>query len=110
MDTPRTGNVLLAVLAAGLLAGLVAAAGLGRARRSGLRSAAFLFSAVAVAVLLAPVAVNEFVWRYQLPQLVLLAPAAAIAVTALTRPKDKSGAPAADTSPDGHAAPPSPDG
>jgi hypothetical protein len=72
------------LLAAGLLVGLVAAAGIGRARGSGLRSAAFLFAGVAAAVCLASVFVTFFSWRYQLPQLVLLPASLAIGMTALT--------------------------
>ncbi|MBW3652557.1 MAG: phospholipid carrier-dependent glycosyltransferase [Actinobacteria bacterium] len=101
-DYQRYGYTPGPLLAAALLAALAAALGLGRARRSGLRSASFLFAAVAVAVLLPTVAVNQFTWRYQLPLLVLLPAAGALGVTALTRrtPADRS---------DG-AAPPAGDG
>jgi hypothetical protein len=71
------------LLAAGLFVGLVAACGLGRARRSGLRTAAFLFSTVAVAVCLGSVVLTVFSWRYQVPQLVLLPPALVLGLTAL---------------------------
>ena len=71
------------VLAAGLVVGLLGAVGTGRARRSGLRSAAFLFSAVGFVLTLGPVAAVLFSWRYQLPQLVLLPPAFALGLTAL---------------------------
>jgi hypothetical protein len=73
------------LLALALLAGLAAAVGLGRARRSGLRSAAFLFLGLMVAVCLGSLAVVPFSWRYQLPQLILLPPAAAVAIAALMR-------------------------
>jgi len=82
------------LFALGLLAGLLAALGLGRARRSGLRSAAFLFAAMGFVVFASVVATNQFGWRYQVPMLVLLPPAAAIGLTALIR------RPAADASPD----------
>lgn len=84
------------LLGAGLLVGLLASLGVGRARASGLRSASFLFSSVAFVVLLGSVAVSLFSWRYQLPQLVLLPPAAALGLTALTRKKDASPARSAD--------------
>jgi hypothetical protein len=78
----RVGYVPGPLLGAGLVGGLLAALGLWRARRSGLRAAAFLFSAMALVVLVPTVAVNQFSWRYQLPQLVLLAPALVLALTA----------------------------
>jgi dolichyl-phosphate-mannose-protein mannosyltransferase len=73
------------VLAVGLIAGLLAALGIGRARRSGLRTAAFLFAAMGVAVFGSTVLVNQFSWRYQLILVVLLPPAAALGLTALIR-------------------------
>jgi ABC-type multidrug transport system fused ATPase/permease subunit len=79
------------LLALGLLGGLSVAVGVGRARDSGLRSAAFLFSGLAIALCLGALAVVPFSWRYQLPQLILLPPAAAIAITALTRRGRESG-------------------
>jgi len=86
------------LLGAALLVALVAALGLGRARRSGLRSAAFLFAALAVTVVLPTVAANQFTWRYQLPYLVLLGAAGALGLTALTartHPERSSPAPEA---------------
>ena len=77
------------LLALGLVAGLLAALGLGRARRSGLRTAAFLFTAGALAVYVPSVAANQFTWRYQLPLLVLLPPAAAVGLTALLRRRER---------------------
>jgi hypothetical protein len=71
------------LLAVGLLLGALAALGVGRARRSGLRTATFLFTALAVLVYGASVAVNQFTWRYQLPLNILVAPAAALALVAL---------------------------
>jgi Dolichyl-phosphate-mannose-protein mannosyltransferase len=73
------------VLALGVLAGLIAAVGVGRARRSGLRSAAFLFAAMGVAVFGSTVLTNQFSWRYQLTLIVLLPAAAALGLTALLR-------------------------
>ncbi len=89
----RVGYAPGPVLLAGLVAALVAALGVGRARRSGLRTASFLFAAAAVVVLLPP-AMLQFSWRYQLPQLVLLPAAGAVAITALTRrPNPETAAP-----------------
>lgn len=79
------------VLGVALLVALLAAAGLGRARRSGLRSATFLFAAVSLALLLPTIAVNQFTWRYQLPQFVLLSAAGALGITALTRRAPRAG-------------------
>jgi hypothetical protein len=73
------------VLGACALAGLLAAAGVGRARRSGLRVAAWTFAAVCLAVLVAASLGSVFSWRYQLPQLVLLPPAGALGLSALLR-------------------------
>jgi hypothetical protein len=100
------------LLGLGLLVSLVAALGVGRAGRSGLRSAAFLFSGLALALGLGTIAVVPFSWRHQLPQLILLPPAAAVAITALTRKEgrrsgsgDQSPAEAPDTSPGAVATP-----
>jgi hypothetical protein len=73
------------VYAAFLLIGLVAAAGLGRARRSGLRSTIALLTLGTLALLLTSSAIAIFSWRYQLVQFWLLPPAAALAVVALVR-------------------------
>jgi hypothetical protein len=81
----RFGYVSNLLLGAGLVAALLAAAGLGRARRSGLRVAALLFALMSLAVLVPPIAVSQFTWRYALPQLVLIPPAMAIGLTALLR-------------------------
>ena len=72
------------LLAIALVLGLLAALGVGRARHSGLRTAAFLFTFTALAVYLPSVAVSQFTWRYQLPLLVLLPPAGALGLAALT--------------------------
>jgi hypothetical protein len=82
-DYQRFGFTPGPVLVAGLLAGLLAALGLGRARRSGLRSASFLFVAMGCAVFASSVMANQFSWRYQLTLVVLLPPAAALGLTAL---------------------------
>lgn len=81
----RYGHVYVPgpLLGAGLLAGLAAAAGLGPARRSGLRADAFLFAASAATVLVPGVALSLFSWRYQQPQLSLIPPAAVTGLTAL---------------------------
>jgi hypothetical protein len=73
------------LLGLGLLAGIAAALGIGRARRSGMRVAAFLFCAIAFAAYVPSVAVNQFTYRYQLPLLVLAPPAAALGIAALSR-------------------------
>ena len=73
------------VLAVGLLASLLAALGVGRARRSGLRSAGFLFATMGLVVFGSTVLVNQFSWRYQLTLIVLLPPAAALGLSALLR-------------------------
>jgi hypothetical protein len=73
------------VLAACAVAALLAAAGVGRARRSGLRVAAWTFAAICLAVLVIAALGSAFSWRYQLPQLVLLPPAGALGLTALLR-------------------------
>jgi hypothetical protein len=79
----RFGYVPGPVLAACLLVALAGAVGLGRARHSGLRGATFVFLGLGVVLCLGSVASTMFAWRYQLPQLVLLVPAAALAITAL---------------------------
>jgi hypothetical protein len=71
--------------AAALAAAALAALGAGRARGSGLRTAAFLFAALGVTAILTAVAVNQFTWRYWLPEVVLLPPAGALGLTAVLR-------------------------
>ena len=84
------------VLAIGLIAGLLAALGVGRARRSGLRSASFLFAATGLVTFGSTVIANQFSWRYVLPLLVLLPPAAAVGLTALLRRPEPRTVEAAD--------------
>jgi hypothetical protein len=81
------------VLAAALVAAALAAFGVGRARRSGLRVASFLFAALGVTAILTAVAVNQFTWRYWLPELVLLPPAGALGLTALLGRREPTGGP-----------------
>ena len=73
------------LLAALLLAGIVATLGLvpGRARRSrsGLRAATGLLTGSALVLLIGPVALNEFSWRYEIPAFMLIAPAGILAAT-----------------------------
>ncbi len=70
-------------LALAFIAGLLAAFGVGRARRSGLRAACALPTLCGICVLLAADAFH-FSWRYQLPALTLAPLAGALGVTALT--------------------------
>jgi hypothetical protein len=76
-----TPGPLLGVL--GIVA-LLAGFGLGRARRSGIRSATLLAAGMALTILLASAAF-EFSWRYQLPGLVLLPLAGVLGITALRK-------------------------
>jgi hypothetical protein len=77
------GYVPGSFLGLSFVAGLVAAAGVGRARVSGLRAACLLPTLCGVGVLLAA-DLFQFSWRYQLPALVLAPLAGALAFTALT--------------------------
>lgn len=94
----RVGYTPGPLLGLALIAGLLGALGVGRARRSGLRCACLLFSGATLVVLVTAVAVNQFSWRYQLPQLILLPPAGALGLTALLgrRGEVASAAPAQD--------------
>ncbi|MEU4391111.1 glycosyltransferase family 2 protein [Kribbella sp. NPDC023855] len=76
-----------------VLIALAAVAGLGRAKESGLRSAALLPAAGGVILLLGSAAF-EFSWRYQLPGLVLFPLAGAIGLRAMLG-KDQARAPLA---------------
>lgn len=77
------------VLLACLLLGVVTAAGVGRARRSGLRAVTLLMTVTGTGLMLAPALTAEFVWRYSLPALSLLPAAAALGYVALRgRPSD----------------------
>jgi hypothetical protein len=62
---------------------LLAVAGVGRARRSGLRVAAWTFASLGLVALVTAAMSSTFSWRYQLVQLVLLPPAGALGLTAL---------------------------
>jgi hypothetical protein len=66
-----------------LLLGLAGALGFGRARDPGLRSVTALLTVSGVGLLFVPDLTAEFVWRYQLPGLVLLPAAAVLGYTAL---------------------------
>jgi len=87
-DYQRVGYTPGPLLAIALAAGLLGAAGVGRARRSGLQCACLLFSGAALIVLVTAVGVNQFSWRYQLPGLVLLPAAGALGATALMGRRD----------------------
>lgn len=71
------------VIGLAFVVGLVGAAGVGRARRSGLRAACLLPTLCGLAVLFAA-DLFHFSWRYQLPALVLAPLGGALAITALT--------------------------
>jgi hypothetical protein len=90
----RVGHTPGPVLAACAVVALLAALGVGRARRSGLRVAAWTFAAACTVPLVTAAMSSTFSWRYQLPQLVLLPPAGALGLTALVR------RPAPDDEPD----------
>jgi hypothetical protein len=70
------------LLAAFAMLGLLASVGTGRARASGLRSAAFLATGGGLIILLGAAAF-EFSWRYQLPALVLLPLGGALGLAAI---------------------------
>ena len=91
------------LLAAGLALGVAGLAGIGRARRSGLRAPCLLVTIAAIAVTESPFLTATFDWRYELPQLSLIPIAAVLGVTALAgwRPDQP---PAAGTDPLVHAA------
>ena len=76
------GPVLLACLILALVAGL----GVGRARHSGQQLACLLWLSAGLGLLLAA-DLYQFSWRYQLPILVTIPPAAALALSALTSPR-----------------------
>jgi len=77
------GYVPGTVFGIAFIVGLLAAAGVGRARRSGLRAACLLPTLCGLGVLLAA-DLFLFSWRYQLPALTLAPLAGALGVTALT--------------------------
>ena len=72
------------LLALAFLAGLLGAAGVGRARRSGLRAACLLPTLTGLTLLVAA-DLFEFSWRYQLPALVFAPLGGALGVTAMLR-------------------------
>jgi hypothetical protein len=80
-DLHTPGPVLLAAA----LVGAAASMGVGRARTSGDRVATGLLVGVCLTTLATTAALSGFSWRYQLPQLGLLGPAAALGVTAMAR-------------------------
>ena len=73
------------LLAGFALVGLIGGLGVGRGRRSGIRSATLLPTTLGLAVLLGSAAF-EFSWRYQLPGLVLLPLGGVLGMTALIGP------------------------
>jgi hypothetical protein len=79
------------LFAAAFLAALLAVLGVGRARRSGLRAATLLFAGLGLVLLLAPAASHDFTFRYRIPLVVLLPPAAALAVAAFMRHSETDG-------------------
>lgn len=83
------------LLALAFLAGLAGAAGVGRARRSGLRAACALPTASGI-LLLVGADLFLFSWRYQLPVLVLAPLGGALGVTALTCVPRRQGQPVSD--------------
>ena len=86
MTAYRHGVYLPGPLAAVmLLLALVAALGVGRARRSGDRVAIGLLASACVVPLLTGAALSGFSWRYQLPQIALLPLAGSLAIAALVR-------------------------
>jgi hypothetical protein len=88
------------VLAASLILGILAMLGVSRARRSGVRTATFLFTTMAVLVFGVAVVANQFTWRYQLSLIVLLPPAGALALTGLLRrPAERDGEEPASAAP-----------
>lgn len=71
------------LLAAGLALGVAGLAGIGWARRSGLRAPCLVFTIAAIVVTESPFLTATFDWRYELPQLSLIPIAAGLGVTAL---------------------------
>jgi hypothetical protein len=71
------------LLAASIILALAAAAGIGPARRSGMRSVCLLFGLTALLVTVPDAAISTFDWRYQLPQIVLAPLAGGLGIAAL---------------------------
>jgi 4-amino-4-deoxy-L-arabinose transferase-like glycosyltransferase len=88
----RFGYTTGPLLAAGLVVALLAVVGVGRARRAELRAASFLFATLGAGVFLAAVSASSFSWRYQLPLVVLLPPAAAAGIETLLGGRGAHGA------------------
>ena len=86
------GPVLAACAVLALMAGL----GVGRARRSGQQLACLLWLGAGLGLLLAA-DLYQFSWRYQLPALVTIPPAAALALSALTSRRTARELPATHT-------------
>ncbi len=87
------------LLAVGLALGLAGMAGIGRARRSGLRAPCLLFTLGTIAAVEPPFVIATFDWRYELPQLSLVPVAAVLGVTALVgRRRDAAAGPSLATS------------
>lgn len=84
-------------LATGLILGLVAVAGVGRARRSQLRAATLFLVLGGVCVTLLAYLVTLFSWRYQLPLLIFYPAAGAAGVCALLGGSDGSQVAATDS-------------
>ena len=89
------GPILLACVILALAAGL----GIGRARHSGQQLACLLWLTAGLGLLFAA-ALYQFSWRYQLPALVTIPPAAALGLSALTSPR-AAREPPATQEPDG---------
>ena len=71
------------LLLAGLALGAAGLAGIGRARRSGLRAPCLLFTLGTIAAVEPPFIIQPFDWRYELPQLSLIPIAAVLGIVAL---------------------------
>jgi hypothetical protein len=80
------GPLLLACLVLGLAGGI----GPWRARESWTRSMCLLLTVSGTVLLLVPDLTAEFIWRYQLPALVLLPAGAALAWSTISRTRDSA--------------------
>ena len=65
-------------------------AGIGRARRSGLRAPCLLFTLGTIAAVEPPLVIATFDWRYELPQLSLIPIAAVLGVTHWSVARDRA--------------------
>lgn len=84
VDYQKIGFTRGTIVGACLLAAVAGTLGLGRARRSGARTLIALTAGVPCVTLVVAASV-EFSWRYQLPAIVLIPVAGALAVTAMFR-------------------------